>query len=166
MQPRIKVLFVCLGNICRSPLAEGVFRHQVQQAGLAHAFEIASAGTGAWHVGEPPDARMRQTAQAHGISLAGQRAQQVNPADLDRYDLVLAMDPTNQRDLQALAARPSSGQAVRLFRDFDPQPGDRAVPDPYYGGPEGFETVYRIVDRTCRALLQHLIDQHQLSVPG
>ncbi len=151
-----RLLFVCMGNICRSPLAEGVFRHLAREAGLEDKFEIASAGTGDWHVGNPPDRRMRQTAARHGVSLDGQRAQVVTPAHLDAYDLILAMDPQNLRHLQAMARRPEQAAKIALFRSHDPEPGDGAVPDPYHGDADGFEEVYRIVQRTAVALLQSL----------
>ncbi len=154
-----RILFVCMGNICRSPLAEGVFRHLAREAGLEDHFEIASAGTGDWHVGHPPDRRMRQTATRHGVSLEDQRAQVVTPSHLDTYDLILAMDAQNLRYLQAMARRPEHHQKLALFRTHDPIPGDGAVPDPYYGDADGFEEVYGIVHRTARALLQSLRDE-------
>lgn len=160
---RIKVMFVCMGNICRSPLAEGVFRHLVREAGLDGQFEIASSGTGAWHVGQAPDHRMRRTAARHDISLDGQVAQRFERADLKDFDHIYVMDRENRRGVLALVRREQDREKVALFRDFDPQPGDRQVPDPYYGGAEGFEEVYRIVERTARALLGHLVEEHQLT---
>jgi protein-tyrosine phosphatase len=160
---KIKVMFVCLGNICRSPLAEGVFRHLVREAGLEDRFEIASSGTGAWHVGQMPDRRMRQTAAGHGLSLDGQVASQFKQSDLETYDHIYAMDRENQRAVLSRAPRGTGPAKVALFRDYDPSPGDRQVPDPYYGGAQGFEEVYRIVERTARALLDHLVEEHQLT---
>ncbi|NBC18082.1 MAG: low molecular weight phosphotyrosine protein phosphatase [Bacteroidetes bacterium] len=161
--PPIKVLFVCLGNICRSPLAEGVFRNLVEEAGLDDQVTIASAGTGRWHVGEPPDPRMRETARRHGLSIDDQRAQQIVARDLERYDYVLAMDRSNYSTIRELDDRAHNASKVHLFRDFDPTPEDKNVPDPYYGsGTEGFERVYRIVERTSRNLLDHLIELHDL----
>ncbi|MEM1270217.1 MAG: low molecular weight protein-tyrosine-phosphatase [Bacteroidota bacterium] len=151
-----RVLFVCLGNICRSPLAEGVFRQKVHEHGLDDQFEIDSAGTGAWHAGEAPDARMRETARRHGVSIDEQRARQLVSADLSRYDHIFVMDRSNLRNAQALDRSGRHAGKIRLFRDFDPNPGDRNVPDPYYGGADGFETVYQIVDRTSEALLREL----------
>ena len=145
-----------MGNICRSPLAEGVFRHKAAAAGLADRFEIASAGTGHWHVGSPPDPRVRQTARARGVSLDAQRARQLERAHLAHYDLVLAMDKGNLHDALYLDPEGDHGRRVRLFREFDPEPGDYQVPDPYYGGPDGFEHVYEMVDRTAEALLAAL----------
>ena len=161
--PPIKVLFVCLGNICRSPLAEGVFRNLVEEAGLDDQITIASAGTGRWHVGEPPDPRMRETARRHGLSIDDQRAQQIVASDLEHYDYVFAMDRSNYSTIRNLDGHGQASSTVRLFRDFDPTPEDKNVPDPYYGsGSEGFERVYSIVERTSRNLLDHLIDQHDL----
>lgn len=159
---KIRILFVCLGNICRSPLAEGVFRHEAEARGLGHAFEIDSAGTGAWHVGEPPDARMRQTARRRGLSLEAQRARQIAAADLARYDHVFVMDKGNLHDVLALDTGDAHGHKVRLFREFDPEPGDYQVPDPYYGGPDGFDAVYEMVLRTARLLLDRLVEGHAL----
>jgi protein-tyrosine phosphatase len=155
-RPSIRVLFVCLGNICRSPLAEGVFRHQVRAAGLSDAFEIASAGTGGWHVGEPPDERMCATAFRRGVDLRAQRGRQLRREDLERYDHILVMDRENLANARRLARDEAQAQRIVLFREFDPQPGDRQVPDPYYGGPDGFEEVLDIVERTCAALLRRL----------
>ncbi|RMF54292.1 MAG: low molecular weight phosphotyrosine protein phosphatase [Bacteroidetes bacterium] len=159
---KIRVLFVCLGNICRSPLAEGVFRHLVKERGLAEHFEIDSAGTGSWHVGEPPDRRMRETARRHGVSLDGQRARQFEEEDLQRFDHIFAMDRNNLHDILYYDRQDRFGNKVRLFREFDPDPGDYQVPDPYYGGPQGFENVYRIVERTARTLLDRLAETYRL----
>ncbi len=146
-----RVLFVCLGNICRSPLAEGVFRQLCADAGQA--VEIDSAGTGAYHVGEAPDRRMRQVARTHGIDIDNLRGRQVSRDDFRTFDLILAMDRSNLRNLEAMAPAGSHAD-VRLFRSFDPTPGDGDVPDPYYAG--GFDVVYTLVERTSRALLAHL----------
>ena len=156
MSGPVRVLFVCLGNICRSPLAEGVFRHKVREAGLEHLIEIDSAGTGAWHVGNPPDRRMTATARRHGVDLSSQRARQFVDTDLKDFDHVLAMDKSNLHDILYLDAGDDLGQRVTLFRQWDPEPGDYEVPDPYYDGAEGFETVYGIVDRTTDNLLRGL----------
>lgn len=152
------ILFVCLGNICRSPLAEGVFRHLARERGLDGRLRIDSAGTGAWHVGNPPDPRSTEVAARHGIRLES-RARQVESGDAERFDLILAMDRTNLRDLSELfdeGAEERVGR-LRLFRDFDPHVAEAAdVPDPYYGGPDGFEVVHAMVERTCRALLDEV----------
>ena len=173
---KTSVLFVCLGNICRSPLAEGIFRHQAQIRGLADRFEVDSAGTGAWHSGEPPDSRSVAVAASHGVRLTG-TARQVGMDDFGRFDLIVAMDGSNQRSLERLregGARWDSGRRrhgrgsgarphgdrnrarIVMMRDYGPSGGDPDVPDPYYGGPGGFEQVYRILERACGALLDEL----------
>ena len=150
-----RVLFVCLGNICRSPLAEGVFKSLVQARGLVAHYRIDSAGTGAWHVGEGPDSRSIAVALKNGVRLTGQ-ARQVAPLDFGDFDYVIAMDRQNLRDLTALARRHEGGAALHLLREFDPDPGDRQVPDPYYGGDDGFDHVYEMVLRACAGLLDAL----------
>lgn len=152
---RISILFVCLGNICRSPLAEGIFRSLVEQAGLSHRFEIDSAGTGAWHVGEPPDARAAMVASRHGVPLEC-KARQITGEDFARFDYIIAMDRENLRSLERMAASAGSEAEIRLLREFDPERDGDEVPDPYYGGASGFETVYDIVSRSCRELLQRV----------
>ncbi|WP_412062525.1 low molecular weight protein-tyrosine-phosphatase [Rubrivirga sp. IMCC45206] len=152
----VRVLFVCLGNICRSPLAEGLFQDKVTAAGLADRVVVDSAGTGGWHVGAPPDRRMTATAAAHGTDLARLQARQLVRHDLDDYDHVFVMDKDNLHDTLALNPDGDHGTRVRLFREFDPEPGDYQVPDPYYGGADGFETVYAIADRTTDAILDRL----------
>lgn len=147
-----RVLFVCLGNICRSPLAEGVMRHLADQAGIA--LEVASAGTGGWHVGEAPDRRSHEVARRHGVSLDGQRARKIEREDFSRFDLIVAMDAENMADLEALRPKRSEARLARL-RDWDPL-GGGDVPDPYYGGEQGFEDVYAMVERSCGALLGEL----------
>jgi len=158
----IRVNFVCLGNICRSPLAEGVFRDLVEQSGLEDFFEIVSSGTGGWHVGEQADARMRQTAERHGLSLEEHRADQFQEDDLPAFDHIFTMDKSNLKDVLALDGDDAYGHKVRLFREFDPEPGNYQVPDPYYGGEDGFEKVYEIVDRTARMLLHRLVEEYEL----
>ena len=162
-EERIRVMFVCMGNICRSPLAEGVLRHLARELGVLDRLDIASSGTGAWHVGQHPDRRMAQTARKHGVSLDGQRAQQFAYADLENYDYILAMDRDNLAHIRRMDRKGRHASKISLFRSFDPDPGDGDVPDPYYGGPEGFERVYQIVDRTCRRLLNHLIETEGLA---
>ena len=152
----VSVLFVCLGNICRSPLAEGVLAHRLEAAGLAHRVSVDSAGTGAWHVAKHPDARSRAVAERNGIELLG-RARKVGLEDFFEFQLILAMDRSNLRDLKNLASGSGSDAAIRLFREFDPEAnGDPDVFDPYYGGTAGFDRVFDIVDRTCAALVEHL----------
>ena len=152
----VRVLFVCLGNICRSPLAEGLFQRKVTEAGLADRVIVDSAGTGGWHVGAPPDRRMSATAADRGTDLSSLQARQLERADLDEFDHVFVMDKSNLHDTLALDPDGDHGTRVRLFREFDPEPGDYQVPDPYYGGPEGFDRVYDIVDRTTDAILGRL----------
>ncbi len=156
-------MFVCLGNICRSPLAEGVFRHLVEEAGLEDQIEIDSSGTGRWHVGAPPDERMRATARRHGLSIDHQRGRQIVADDLEYFDYILTMDRRNYDTTRRLDDRQETLAKVRLFRSFDPDPGDQEVPDPYYGrGSDGFEHVYTIVERTARNFLDYLIEEHGL----
>lgn len=160
---KVKIMFVCLGNICRSPLAEAVFREHVRRAGLEGVFDIQSSGTGHWHVGNQADHRMRQTAARHGVPLDSHRAQQFADMHLEDFDHIIVMDKSNLHDVLYLDTKDRFGNKVRLFREFDPEPGDYQVPDPYYGGPEGFEDVFSIVDRTAAVLLERLIDEHQLN---
>lgn len=150
----MKVLFVCLGNICRSPTAEGVFRHKLRAAGLEDRVQVDSAGTGDWHVGKAPDSRTRQAAQRRGYDLSALRARQVEAADFQRFDLILAMDQSNLRNLQAL--RPAGAQAdLDLYlRRFDLALDE--VPDPYYGGEDGFEQVLDLIEQASEALLAEI----------
>ncbi|MCX4240766.1 low molecular weight protein-tyrosine-phosphatase [Paraliomyxa miuraensis] len=154
--PITRVCFVCLGNICRSPTAEGVFRHLVAAAEREHEFEIDSAGTAAYHEGERPDRRSLATARARGVDLPG-RARQFRRGDFDRFDHVLAMDLDNQRALLRLAPNEAARAKVSLLRSFDPaSPSDAEVPDPYYGGPDGFDRVFEICMAACQGLLTRL----------
>ncbi|MXN65065.1 low molecular weight phosphotyrosine protein phosphatase [Stappia sp. GBMRC 2046] len=142
------VLFVCLGNICRSPLAEGIFRHEAQAAGLERDVAADSAGTGAWHIGKAPDPRSIGIAHRHGIDITGLRARQVSAEDFSRFDLILAMDGSNLAALERL--RPANGSAeLRRFLAVD-------VPDPYYGGDDGFTDVYRMVRGGSLALIDEI----------
>jgi protein-tyrosine phosphatase len=148
-----------MGNICRSPTAEGVMRQVLREAGLESRVEIDSAGTGGWHVGEGPDRRAWAAAQRRGIELDG-TARQITRSDLDAFDLVLAADADNRRDLLRLAGEdPERRAKIRLLREFDSasaQSGELDVPDPYYGGGDGFEHVLDVVDAACRGLLNDL----------
>jgi protein-tyrosine phosphatase len=166
-----RLLFVCLGNICRSPTAEGVMRALVEQAGMSDRVELDSAGTGAWHVGNPPDTRAVEAASVRGFALAG-RARQIRPEDFDDFDLMIAMDSENVRELRRLAPGREEREKVRLLREFDPanagdqgQPsrplaqlvaGEMDVPDPYYGGEGGFEQVLDLVQAACAGLLEQI----------
>ena len=148
----VKVLFVCLGNICRSPMAEGAFRAKVAAAGLRDAIEIDSAGTGAWHVGEPPDARAEAAAAQRGYALGHLRARQVGAADFTRFDYLLAMDRSNLDELVRLAPARAAAR-LSLFLDFAPQLPIREVPDPYFGGDQGFEAVLDMIEAASDGLL-------------
>jgi low molecular weight protein-tyrosine phosphatase len=153
----MRILFVCMGNICRSPTAEGVMRRLLRDAGL-EGVEVESAGTGGWHAGEPPDERAAAAAARRGVTLEG-AARQVRPADFRRFDLLIALDRANLRELLALAPDDEAAEKVRLLRDFDPasaSSGDLDVPDPYYGGDRGFETVLDMVEAACRGLIDEL----------
>ena len=157
-----KILFVCTGNICRSPVAEAVFNHLAEQAGRGREFEVDSAGTGGWHAGESPDPRSRAIAQKHGLALA-HRARQVRRSDFNDFDLIIAMDQENHSDLLSFSAlKPGQRAKVKLLREFDPQAdadamrGGLDVPDPYYCGPEGFERMYELIERSARKLLESL----------
>ncbi len=155
----VSVLFVCLGNICRSPLGEGILAHRLDEEDLSNRVRVDSAGTGAWHQGEPPDPRSTEVAMRHGIVLRG-RARRVSVEDFHEFDYILAMDSTNLRDLRHLEAQGEGGALLTLFREFDPhQEGDLDVPDPYYGGPEGFDLMFDMVDRTCAAFVEHLLSE-------
>ena len=155
----MRLLFVCMGNICRSPTAEGMMLHLLAEAGLESQVEVDSAGTGAWHVGDSADPRARAAARRRGIDLHS-IARQVTREDLDSFDLVLAADAENQRDLLALAGDdPEQRAKVRLLREFDQasvKTGDLDVPDPYYGGADGFDDVLDVVDAACRGLLTEI----------
>jgi protein-tyrosine phosphatase len=154
----VRLLFVCLGNICRSPTAEGVMRSLVQEAGMESEIEVDSAGTGSWHIGSPPDRRARAAARAEGIELAG-AARQVAREDFDEFDLLLAMDRANLAELRSLAPDAAAGEKLRLLREFDPASaaaGELEVPDPYYGGGEHFDEVLGLVRAACAGLLEQI----------
>jgi len=151
----IRVLFVCLGNICRSPLAEAVFRHQVAERGWTERFEIDSAGTSGWHRGAPPDTRSAEVARRRGIDLAG-ASRKVTAMDLRRFDYVIAMDEENLDALQELRDASGGTAQVRRLREFEPGARSLDVPDPYYGGARGFEDVLDLVEDACEELLDEL----------
>ena len=153
------VLMVCMGNICRSPTAEGVFRHLVEQAGLQDRVHIDSAGTLDYHAGSPPDDRASHHAALRGYDLSALRARQVHPRDFERFDLVLAMDEQNLRWLRRYCP-PQHKPKLRRLMEFAPHLGDE-VADPYAGGPEGFETVLDHVEAACQGLLRHVQAQLQ-----
>jgi protein-tyrosine phosphatase len=153
-----RILFVCMGNICRSPTAEGVMRALVREAGLEDQITIDSAGTGGWHAGDPPDRRATAAAARRGIVLEG-AARQLRVADFEDFDLLLAMDRDNLAGIRAVAPSAEAAAKARLLREYDPASAgapDLDVPDPYYGGPGGFETVLDQVEAACRGLLDAL----------
>ncbi len=156
------VSFVCLGNICRSPTAEAVMRHLVKQAGLEAKVQVDSGGTGGWHAGEARDPRSSAVGAKRGMPLSG-LARQFVAGDFARFDYVLAMDRTNHRDLTRLAPDEAARAKVRLLRTFDPEsPPEAEVPDPYHGGPSGFDRVFDICEAACRGLLDHIRQTHRL----
>jgi protein-tyrosine phosphatase len=154
----MRLLFICVGNICRSPTAEAVMRRLVREAGLEDRIEIDSAGTGGWHAGDPPDGRAATAAARRGVTLDG-AARQIRPGDFEEFDLLIAMDRENLRGLLAVAPDEAASEKIRLLREFDPASAgapDLDVPDPYYGGDRGFETVLDMVEAACRGLLDEL----------
>lgn len=153
----IRVLFVCMGNICRSPTAEGVFRHFVERAGLAGRVASDSAGTHDYHIGDPPDARAQRAAARRGYDLSSLRGRQVSRSDFLMFDYVLAMDEANLRLLERLCPQEHT-RKLRLFMEFSADPAMREVPDPYYGTADGFERVLDLVEQASRGLIEHLRD--------
>lgn len=162
---KISVLFICMGNICRSPTAQGVFEALVQRSGLNQLVRIDSAGTHAYHVGNSPDTRSQQTALSRGIDLSKQRARQFQEADFQAFDYVLAMDLNNLQALQRFA-QAQQHKNVRLFMEFASRWHEREVPDPYYGGSQGFERVLDMIEDASEGLLEHLVRNHQLERLG
>ena len=157
----VSVLFVCMGNICRSPTAEGVFRHKVNAAGLGNDIRIDSAGTIAYHIGHPPDERATKAALKRGIDLSTQRARKVTSADFETFDFVIAMDSDNRYELEVICP-PGYEDRLHMFMKFARNCSSTDVPDPYYGGGRGFETVLDMVDDAAEGLLQYL-QEHKLS---
>jgi protein-tyrosine phosphatase len=153
----VRVLFVCMGNICRSPLAQGVFEALLRREGLEDEVFVDSAGTGAWHVGRPPDERAQRSARARGLDLSSQRARKVSPEDCENFDYVLTMDEDNYRVVAALCR---GNAIVRPFLDFATDSPEREVPDPYYGGPDGFEHVLDLVEEASEGLLEDIRRRH------
>lgn len=157
---KVKVLFVCLGNICRSPLAEGVFRHQIKERGIEDSFLVDSCGTAAYHIGELPDERSVANAKQNGVDYT-HRARQFKAKDFVDFDVILPMDEPNRSDMMRI--KPHEGKAaVFKMRHFDLLNLDADVPDPYYGGPQGFQEVFDIVDRSCSELIDYLIETYDL----
>src|SRR3712207_160690 len=149
----VRVLFVCMGNICRSPLAQGVFENVLRREGLEDEVFVDSAGTGHWHVGSPPDERALSAASLRGLDLSAQRARQIARDDCQSFDYILTMDETNY---QAVAALCRGRAEVRPFLDFAPDSPQTEVPDPFYGGPEGFEHVLDLVEAASEGLLEEI----------
>ena len=154
----VSVLFVCLGNICRSPIAQGVFEDLLRREGLEEEVFVDSAGTGAWHIGQPPDARGQESAGKRGMDLSNQRARRVAPEDCEKFDYLIAMDRENYESVSALCRQ--SDAEVRLFLDYAPDLSQEEVPDPYYGGPDGFEHVLDLVEEAARGLLDDVRKRH------
>lgn len=158
----VSICFVCLGNICRSPTAEGIMLQLIDQHGLAGLVEVDSAGTGAYHTGEKADGRSRATAEGHGVPLPS-ISRQFSRADFDRFDYVIAMDADNQRNLQRIAPLESHLTKITLVRNYDGTSTQNAsVPDPYYN--DGFEDVFQICKRGCEGLLKHIAQEHKLTL--
>ncbi len=150
-----RILFVCLGNICRSPMAEGVFHHVAASRGLVPPVEVDSAGTGSWHVGNPPDGRAQAAAAARGVDISAQQARQIHADDFADFDLIIAMDRSNAANLEALAPQ-GQRTKIRLFLDFAPTATTREVPDPYYGGPEGFDQALDLIEAASHGLAEYI----------
>lgn len=150
-----KVLFVCLGNICRSPLAEGIFRKKVAERGLEQGFKIDSCGTAAYHIGEQPDERSAENALQNGV-LLDHKGRQFSKSDFEEFDYIIAMDKSNLSNIQALEKNRAGCELV-LMRNFDDQGINQDVPDPYYGGEKGFQEVFEILDRSTASLLDHIL---------
>jgi protein-tyrosine phosphatase len=153
----VRVLFVCAGNICRSPLAQGVFENVADREGLADEVFVDSAGTGTWHAGSPPDERAQRSAGLRGLDLSSQRARRISPEDCDNFDYILTMDEDNYH---AVAGLCRGSAVVRPFLDFATDSPEREVPDPYYGGPDGFEHVLDLVEEASEGLLEDIRERH------
>ena len=146
------IIFICMGNICRSPMAEGVFLHKLRKHGIQHQFTVDSAGTGGWHSGDAPDHRSSRTARSRGIVLPS-RARQVTTRDFDEFDLLICMDEENAMNLERMGCPP---EKIRLLMSYHPESEYREVPDPYYGGEEGFELMYELIDQAVDRMLANL----------
>ena len=153
----VRVLFICMGNICRSPIAQGVFENVARREGLENEIFVDSAGTGSWHVGSPPDERAIKSARSRGLDISAQRARQISRDDCENFDYVLTMDEENYR---AVAALCHGSAVVRPFLDFAADSLEREVPDPYYGGSEGFERVLDLVEEASEGLLEDIRERH------
>jgi protein-tyrosine phosphatase len=156
-----RILFVCLGNICRSPMAEGVFRRVVAEEGLGEHFVIDSAGLGDWHVGQAPDHRAQKAARSRGIDISEQSARQIVDEDFERFDLLLVMDGSNYDELKARAPHEAWGK-IRPFLDFAPHAGTKDVPDPFFGGTEGFDRALDLIEAAAHGLLASIMDKESV----
>jgi len=156
----VNVLFVCMGNICRSPTAEGYFRHIVEEAGLTDKIKIDSAGTHAYHIGSPPDHRAQAAASKRGIDLSTLRGRKVENKDFNNFDYVLGMDNSNHSDLQEVAG--SNPENLFMFLEFANNFSETEVPDPYYGGDQGFEHVLDLIEDASRGLLNDIKEKHRI----
>lgn len=152
-----RILFACLGNICRSPMAEGVFRRVAEDAGVLHLFEIDSVGMGDWHKGEAPDTRAQKAALSRGADISGQRSRKVEIEDFETFDLILAMDGSNISDMHEIAPL-KTRHKIRRFLDYAPHLGTEDVPDPYYGGDAGFDHALDLIEAAAEGLLAELMD--------
>ncbi len=152
---------VCLGNICRSPLAEGILQHKINKKGVS--VKVDSAGTAAYHVGEPPDCRSQEVARKNGIDLSNQRARKFSTADFDRFDKIYAMDRSNYRDLLGMARNQNDKEKVEMILNVVYPGENRQVPDPYYGGNDGFEQVFRMLDEACDIIVGDYLDHMNAS---
>ncbi len=157
----IKVLFVCLGNICRSPLGEGIFRKIIAQQGLESYFIVDSCGTSHYHIGEPPDPRTIANAQEHGIALTS-KGRQISAEDLRKFDYILVMDKSNMKNVLRLDETGEYKKKIMLLRDFDKEKPGEDVPDPYFGGEKSFESVYQIIYRSVENLISHITKNENL----
>jgi protein-tyrosine phosphatase len=153
----VRILFVCMGNICRSPLAQGIFENVLRREGLEDEVFVDSAGTGAWHVGSPPDERAQRSAGHRGLDLSSQRARRITPEDCKTFDYILTMDEDNYH---AVASLCRGSAVVRPFLDFAANSPETEVPDPYYGGPDGFEHVLDLVEDASEGLLEDIRKRH------
>jgi protein-tyrosine phosphatase len=156
--PKTKVLFICLGNICRSPIAEGTFRSILAQRGFSSQFTIDSAGLGSWHIGSPPDVRAQAAMRARGIDISGQRARRICAEDFTAFDLILAMDRSNRDGLLKLAPRDRRDK-IKLLLEYAPNLSVQEIPDPFFGDAEGFDYVCQLIDAACRGLFVSLTVQ-------
>jgi len=158
--PRNSILFVCLGNICRSPIAEGVFRHIFENRGYRGVFHVDSAGLGSWHIGSPPDERAQAAMRLHGIDISNLRARRVTPADFETFDLILAMDRSNRNALFKLAPK-EHHHKIALFMDYAPNLCVQEIPDPFFGEKDGFDYAYQLIESASRGLFVSLTTKSQ-----